>query len=167
MIEAVFVEPWPFWAAGLGIGLFVTLFAWVTGKPTGVSTGLGSACGLVSSCAHFQEARYREPWRLMFVLGIPLGGLLAAALAQGTGLRPTFELGAFERAISAQPMVKAGLLFLGGALLGFGARWAGGCTSGHAIVGVAQGAKSSLVATAGFMVGGVVVVNLLFRVIGG
>ena len=62
---------------------------------------------------------------------------------------------------------RAGLLLAGGLLVGAGAHWAGGCPSGHSLVGIAQGSVASLVATVGFMVAGVVVFNLLVRVLGG
>ena len=63
--------------------------------------------------------------------------------------------------------MRAGLLLAGGLLVGAGAHWAGGCPSSHSLVGIAQGSVASLVATVGFMVAGVVVFNLLVRVLGG
>ena len=124
MYDAIFVTPWPWWAAGPAIGLVVVLLAGVTGKALGVSTGYGSLCGLGSRLAFFDTREYRESWRLWFVVGLPIGGFAAALLA-------------------------------------------GGCPSGHSIVGIAQGARSSLVATIGFMLGGLAVFNALHALFGG
>jgi hypothetical protein len=165
MYEAIFVTPWPWWVAGPALGLVVILLAWLTGKPLGVSTGYGSVCGLASRLGFFREKEYRERWRLWFLLGLPIGGGVAAGLA---GLfAPSFAYGQLDALTDSSLLAKAGLLFGGGLLVGGGARWAGGCPSGHSIVGIAQGALSSLVATIGFMVAGVAVFNLLYRLLGG
>ena len=74
----------------------------------------------------------------------------------------TFEHGQFDTLVSARLPIKAAVLLGAGVLIGFGARAAGGCTSGHGIVGVAQGARSSLLATMAFLAGGFATMNLLF-----
>lgn len=165
MYEALFVRPWPWWAAGPAIGVVVTLLAWVTGKALGVSTGYGSACAIASRLSFFRAREYGERWRLWFVAGLPLGGLLAALLA-GT-LAPTLAFGRLDVLTGGSLAAKAVLLFGGGLLIGAGARWAGGCPSGHSIVGISQGAGSSLVATLGFMLGGFATYNLLRALLGG
>jgi hypothetical protein len=163
--EAVFVAGWPWWIAGPAIGLVVVLLAWLTGKPLGVSTGYGTICALGSRVSFFQAKEYGERWRLAFIVGLPLGGLLAAGLAGS--LTPTLTFGQLDALTRGSIAVKAALLFGGGLLIGAGARWAGGCPSGHTIVGIAQGARSSLVATLGFMVAGFTVFNLLYAGFGG
>jgi uncharacterized membrane protein YedE/YeeE len=165
LYAAVLVTPWPWWAAGAAIGLVVTLLAWLAGKPLGVSTAYGSACALASRSAFFRAREYHEPWRLAFIVGLPLGGLAAGALA-GT-FTPTLAYGQLDVLLGGSLAGKAVLLFAGGVLVGAGARWAGGCPSGHTIVGIAQGAVASVVATVGFMIGGLVVYNLLVVVAGG
>jgi uncharacterized membrane protein YedE/YeeE len=165
MYELLFVTPWPWWAAGPALGLVVILLAWVTGKSLGVSTGYGVACALGSRLPFFQSKEYGQRWRLAFIVGLPLGGVLAALLA-GT-LSPTVAFGQLDTLTHGSVVAKVLLLFGGGLLIGAGARWAGGCTSGHTIVGIAQGAPSSLVATLGFMVAGFTVFNLLWAVLGG
>ena len=102
--------------------------------------------------------------RIAFILGLPVGGVLAAALAGG--FAPTLAFGALDELTGGSLVLKAGILFVGGLLIGAGARWAGGCPSGHSIVGIAQGAVSSLVATVAFVVSGVVVYNLLVALLG-
>lgn len=165
MYDAIFVVRWPWWVAGPAIGLVVTLLAWVAGKPLGVSTGYGSVCAVSSRLSFFRAKEFGEPWRLWFIAGLPIGGIVAGALA-GT-LAPTFAYGELDTLTQGSLVAKAGLLVGGGLLVGAGARWAGGCPSGHSIVGIAQGAVSSVVATLGFMLGGVAAFNLLYAVFGG
>ena len=158
LLHAVFVERWPFWAGGAAIGAFVLVFLWATQKALGVSTGYSDACSLPF------EPTARSSWRLPFLVGIVGGGLLAA---WGAGLAPTTSMGLFDTLVTASMPVKAGIFAGGGVLLGFGARLAGGCTSGHGIVGMAQMARSSLLATGVFMITGFAVTNLAFVALGG
>ncbi|MCC6738046.1 MAG: YeeE/YedE family protein [Planctomycetia bacterium] len=160
MYDAIFVTPWPWWAAGGAIGLFVITMALVTGKMLGVSSGYGSACGWVSGLKAWKEKPFCEGWRTWFLAGLPLGGLAAAALAGGPHVVTALQ------AFGDSPALTGAAAFSGGALIGLGARWAGGCTSGHSIVGIALGSKGSLVATLGFMAAGFGVTQLLFRVFG-
>jgi hypothetical protein len=125
VIESPLVEhAWPFWLGGAGIGLFVILLAWVAGKGLAVSTGYGSLCSLVSGLEFFRSKPFTDSWRLWFVLGIPLGGLISAALAGDLALK--FRMGLFETVFGDSLAAKAFVLGLGGFLVGFGARWAGG-----------------------------------------
>lgn len=165
MDNALFVAPWPWWVAGPVIGLVVVLLAWVAGKALGVSTGYGSVCALGSGLSFFRAKEYHESWRLWFILGLPIGGLAAAVL--GGSFAPGLAYGSLDVLTGGSLPAKVGLLFGGGLLIGAGARWAGGCPSGHSIVGIAQGGISSLVATLGFMGAGLVVFNLLYRALGG
>jgi len=164
MYDAIFVTPWPWWAAGPAIGFVVIILAWTTGKPLGVSTGYGSLCALTSRLPFFQQAEYGGRWRIAFILGLPIGGLVATTLAGA--FIPTLAYGALDALTHNSIVLKGAVLFGGGLLIGAGARWAGGCPSGHSIVGIAQGAVSSLVATVGFMVGGVVIYNSLVALLG-
>ena len=165
MYDAIFVASWPWWIAGPALGLVVTLVAWLGGKALGVSTAYGAVCALGSRAPFFRTREYQERWRLAFVIGLPLGGLVAVAL--GGHWRLTTGFGALDELTRDSLGMKTALLFVGGGLIGAGARWAGGCPSGHSIVGIAQGAVSSIVATLGFMVGGFVIFNVLVRVLGG
>lgn len=164
MYDLVFVTSWPWWAAGPAIGFVVILLAWMTGKSLGVSTGYGVVCALGSRLTFFQAKEYGQRWRLAFIVGLPLGGLLAALLAGS--FSPTLAFGQLDALTHGSVPVKALLLFGGGVLIGAGARWAGGCPSGHTIVGMAQGAPASVAATLGYMVAGFAVFNLLYAVVG-
>ena len=159
LAHAVFVAPWPFWAGGAALGAFVLLFFGRTGKALGVSTCYYDACGAMT------EPEARRSWRLPFLLGIIGGGLVAAVLAGN--FTATASMGLFDTLVTASLPAKAALLTAGGVMLGFGARLAGGCTSGHGIVGMALLARSSVTATLVFMVTGVGVTHLMLRVVGG
>jgi uncharacterized membrane protein YedE/YeeE len=156
-LDPVLAEPWPFWVAGLALGAFVPLFALATGKALGISSGYAEMCALARPAGP-------ERWKLWFALGLPLGGLAAHALSGPVATSTEIAM-LSERGVPIAGQLA--LLFAGGALVGWGARQAGGCTSGHSIVGVALGAKSSLLATLGFMLGGFVASQALFRLLGG
>jgi uncharacterized membrane protein YedE/YeeE len=153
LYRAVFVETWPWWIGGLAIAGVVLGLLLVDNRQLGVSTGCSEICRLPVS----PDAR--ASWRPRFVLGIVLGGLLAARLSRSA---PTFSMGTLDALIPALGP-RLVMLFGAGMLLGGGARLAGGCTSGHAIVGTALGARSSWVATALFMLAGFLTTQLLFR----
>ena len=125
LFETVFVRPWPFWAGGLAVGVFATTLAWVAGKSLGVSSGFGTLCSLVANACGaglpaFQKKPFSERWRLWFLLGIPLGGLAAAAL--GSRLAPATSLAL----VSGTKLPMLLVLFAGGCLVGYGARLTGG-----------------------------------------
>jgi hypothetical protein len=155
--EALFVARWPFWAGGLAIGGFVLAFLWFDNKLLGVSTGCAELCQVRS------RPELRGSWRLAFLGGIVLGGFLAGRLA---GIVPTEAIGRLDGLLAgAAPLARLSLLGGAGVLIGYGARLANGCTSGHAIVGVAQGACSSLIATAAFMIAGFATTQILYGVL--
>ncbi|MBI4475332.1 MAG: YeeE/YedE family protein [Acidobacteria bacterium] len=114
----------PFWIAGAGIGVLVVLLALVTGKGFGVSSGYGSLCSLVSGLPYFQQKPFTEKWRLWFIAGIPLGGFLAAGLRGDLAFK--LQMGMFEDTFGDAFLTKILTLLIGGFLVGFGSRWAGG-----------------------------------------
>lgn len=150
------VSRWPWYAGGAAIGLFGLVFVRSTGRLLGVSTGFYDICQ-----AALGHAEAKRSWRLPFLSGIVLGGLLARLSVGAWEL--TWGMDLFDQAVSASLAVKLPVFAAGGVAVGLGARLAGGCTSGHAIVGVALLAPSSLIATGGFMAAGFAVANLLLR----
>ena len=153
--RAVFIERWPFYVAGPALGAFVLLMLWLDNKLLGVSTGCAELSRL-----HCDPAA-RRSWRVPFIGGIVLGGVVAGLLGGG---HLTFALGRFDALVSASALIKVPILLAAGFLIGFGGRTAGGCTSGHSIVGVAQGSRASLLATAAFMVAGFVTTQIVLVV---
>jgi uncharacterized protein len=181
MLESL-AAPWPWYVAGPLIGLVVPLLLVAGGKVFGVSANLRHLCAATPAPERLKPTFLRYDWKqsggwnLFFVAGVGLGGFLAVTLlgmpdagqsiSQATrsdlmalgiqdfsGLVPA-DLFSWEALLSP-----AGFLAIvaGGFLVGFGARYAGGCTSGHAISGLADLQLPSLVAVVGFFVGGLLV----------
>ena len=126
-MEIVSNPSWGF-LGGLFIGLSAVGLLLVNGKVAGVSGILGGS--LLSSSGDLS-------WRIAFVVGLPLGGLLAI---QFNSIPNAF-------AVTANPA----LLSAAGLLVGLGTQMGGGCTSGHGVCGISRGSIRSLVATATFM----------------
>lgn len=157
---------WSGWVGGLAVGMYALFQLYVTGKPLGVSTGYGNVCSFVSKADFFRQGDYEEPnnWRLWFIIGLPLGGLLAALTSPGEVVA-SFSVGQMYDSVLPQALWAKGLvLMFGGVLIGYGSRMANGCTSGHAIAGISLLNPPSVLAAAGFFVGGVIMVQLLFGV---
>ena len=148
LFQLLFTLTWIWWAGGLGLGLTALAFAWFTGRKLGVSS--------------LVESVYTSPFSkwLLFLLGLPLGGLLANAGHWNW----TLAYGRMDGLSLGSLGLKIVLLFVGGALVGFGARWAGGCTSGYSLMGVARGYWMAILATVGFLVSGIVTAQILYRV---
>ena len=170
VIEAIFVDRWPFWAGGIIIGLLVPFLYYAFNTPLGVSTGYGNLAKMLLPSRHltwFRE-RFKETWswRAYFIAGIILGGFLSARLAGAPWW--TGEMGVLTETVTWSGPVLGIYFFIGGVFLGFGARIAGGCTSGHSIHGLANGHRSSLLVTLFFLVGGIISANVLrLLVLGG
>ena len=154
------------WAlAGAGISAVTLCLLLLGNRRLGISTGLEDICSLVLDQPYFRRSAVTSGrgWRLPFLLGLTLGGFLSAAL--GGGWHPTWALGMFDEVIGFGPSGKLAWMFVGGLFIGFGTRLANGCTSGHGIFGLANVELPSLVATLGFMAGGILTTQLLYRVV--
>lgn len=183
MIEFL-TNPWPWYVAGPLIGLTVPLVYLYSGRKWGVSSTFRDVCAATfpRDLEYFRYSwRNRGAWRLTMALGLVLGGFLASvagssdvAISAATvadlaalgitdfsGLVPS-EL--FSWSALGTP---AGLvLIVGGSfLVGFGTRYANGCTSGHAISGLSALRVTSLVAVIGFFAGGLIATHLLLPLI--
>lgn len=142
------LNPWPWWLAGPLIGLTVGLLLVLGGRNLGVSSSFRHLCALAlpkSRLAYLREDR-QFGWNLLFVAGIALGAFIAVRFLSNA---PVEFLPAHYH--SAPGALK---LLAGGFLVGFGTRWARGCTSGHAIMGLSNLQLSSLYAVLSFFAGG-------------
>ena len=167
-------KPWPWYVAGPLIGLMVPLLLLLGNKRFGISSSLRHICAACfpASINYFKYDWKKEAWNLFFAGGVLLGGIVAALFLQNnepvqvnprlvtelagygvtdySGLVPV-ELFNWGSLLTLKGFI---LMVVGGFLVGFGTRYAGGCTSGHSIMGLSNLQWPSLVATCCFMAGG-------------
>jgi len=179
------LQPWHWSVAGLLIGLTVPALYLIGNKPFGISSSFRHICAacLPAKTAFFNYDWKKESWNLFFVFGIFLGGIIASTLlanpnpikiatstqqqlsnlgvTQFQQLVPT-DIFSFSALLTIKGFI---FIIVGGFLVGFGTRYAGGCTSGHSITGLSNFQFSSLVATICFMLGGFAVTWLVFPLI--
>lgn len=180
------LQPWPWYICGplIAIIMFVLIYF---GKTFGMSSNLRTLCaigGAGKKVAFFNFDWKAQRWNLMVVLGAIIGGFIAHILLSnptnmdinpetvtqlnalgfenvGQSLIPA-ELYSWEAVLSVKGLA---ILIIGGFLVGFGTRYAGGCTSGHAITGLSSLQLPSLIAVIGFFIGGLIMIHLLFPLI--
>ncbi len=154
------------WAvSGAAIAAVTLLLLFIGNRRLGISSGFDDVCSLVLSSSYFRRGRTLEGrrWRLPFLAGLFLGGLLSAQL--GGGWAPTWSAGMLDAALGLSPAAKLVWMFVGGLFVGFGTRLANGCTSGHGIFGLSNFEWPSLVATLCFMGSGLVTTQVLYRLV--
>jgi uncharacterized protein len=133
--------PWPL--AGVLVGLIAVGLQWAGNLPLGAT---GAAAGFLGWARRPWVA---PTWRALFCLGIASGAFLYGRLTGRFAL--SWLTPGLDAAMAGTPAAKPFLLLGAGGLIGFGARWAGGCTSGHGICGVGRLQKGSFLATATFV----------------
>jgi uncharacterized protein len=178
-------KPWPWYVAGPMIGLTVPTLLLIGNKSFGISSSLRHICAacIPANISFFKYDWKKEIWNLVFVLGVFLGGIIATNfLANPDSFQLSESTIADLRALGIQDfsglmpsdLFSTGALFslkgfiffvVGGFMVGFGTRYAGGCTSGHAIMGLSNLQVPSLIATCCFMVGGFTMTHVLMPLI--
>ena len=172
---SILFSPWPWYIAGPIIGITVPLLLIFGNKRLGISSSLRHICAacLPADIPLFKYDWKKESWNLFFVAGVLIGGIIggvilanpaSVAISQNTtlyfksfgltnltGLMPT-ELFNWSSLATIKGFI---LMIVGGFLVGFGTRYARGCTSGHGILGLSALQWPSLVATASFFIGGI------------
>ncbi len=175
-------QPWPWYIAGPLIGLTVPALLILGNKNFGISSSLRHVCAacIPANIEYFKYDWKKEIWNLIFVLGIMIGGFLAAyyldnpsEIVVATSLKTelqSYGIQDFSNALIPADIVNWASVFtfkgffilvIGGFLVGFGTRYAGGCTSGHSIMGISAMNWASLLATICFMIGGFFTANLV------
>jgi uncharacterized membrane protein YedE/YeeE len=175
-------QPWPWWVSGPAIAFIMSILIF-SGKTFGFSANLSNICsmlGMGKQVPYFRFDWKKQRWNLWFLVGSVIGGFIAAHFFQSTmplDLSPAtitdlkklnipFDGNLEPSAIfnwNYLLSTKGLLLFLGGGfLIGFGTRYAGGCTSGHAISGLSNLQLPSLIAVIGFFIGGLLMTHILF-----
>lgn len=169
----VLMEPWPWYVAGPLIGLLVPILFLLGNRQFGVSGSLRTLCAaILPARAEFFRFDWKRAgaWNLAFIAGIVLGAVLVTQLLGTTtpAVTPGTEDALGKLGIDVSGLVPAELfswsslrtlrgvicIVVGGFLVGFGTAYAGGCTSGHGITGLATLQLPSLVAVIGFFAGG-------------
>lgn len=179
-------EPWPWYIAGPMIA-FIMFLLLMVGKNFGMSSNLRTMCticGAGNKADFFKFDWKSQKWNLVVVLGAVIGGYIGSHLlsvdtavainpdtisdlkglgfdSAGQSYLPA-ELFNTESILNLKTIL---ILAIGGLLVGFGARYAGGCTSGHAISGLSDLQLPSLIAVIGFFIGGLVMIHFLFPLI--
>ncbi len=179
------MQQWPWYIAGPLIGLMVPLLLILGNKTFGVSSSLRHICAacLPAKIPFFQYKWKEESWNLFLVAGIVAGGFITSTFFMNLDkvtVNPKLvnELSGYGidnyKSLVPQQIFNWNALFTlrgfimiiaGGFLVGFGTRYAGGCTSGHAIMGLSNLQLPSLVATICFMAGGFIMANLILPLI--
>ncbi len=180
------LQPWPWYVSGPLIALVMALLLYF-GKTFGMSSNLRTLCALggAGRYASFFRIDWKDfKWNLMVVVGAVIGGFLAVNFLSDqsvSSINPKTvselnELGFGKVGHTLVPdeifaldtigSIKNWVLWIvGGILVGFGTRYAGGCTSGHAITGLSSLQRPSLIAVIGFFIGGLLMVNFLIPLI--
>ncbi|MEM6517035.1 MAG: YeeE/YedE thiosulfate transporter family protein [Bacteroidota bacterium] len=182
----IIYEPWPWYVAGPLIALVMFILLLI-GRKFGMSSNLRTACSAMGAgkVADFFRFDWKaDRWNLTVVLGAIIGGFIAAnflsnntvdinqavaaQLASDYDIKSAGESYLPPELFSSEKLLEPRnipILLLGGLLVGFGARYAGGCTSGHAISGLSNLQLPSLIAVIGFFIGGLVMVHLVYPLI--
>ena len=174
-------KPWPWYVAGPLIGLTVPALLLIGNKSFGISSSLRHVCAacIPAKIPFFQYDWKKEVWNLFFVLGVLVGGIIATQLLANPEpivIHPDLAADMAKYNITDTSHIVPSDLFswpalatprgiimmvIGGFMVGFGTRYAGGCTSGHAIMGISTLQWPSLVATCCFMIGGFIMTHLI------
>ncbi|HEY5688500.1 MAG TPA: YeeE/YedE thiosulfate transporter family protein [Yeosuana sp.] len=176
------LNPWPWYISGPLIALVMAVLLYF-GKTFAMSSNLATMCSMAGAgkfIDFFRSDWKEKKWNLIVILGAFIGGFIAENYLSvetntnlnlktigelndlgfnkpGKSIVPD-ELFGFEAITSAHGLF---ILIIGGILIGFGTRYAGGCTSGHAITGLSSLQKPSLVAVVGFFIGGLIMTHLI------
>ena len=170
-MEWLKMAQWSPYAVGIGIGVLSWLAFLLSDKPIGCSTAFSRTSGMVERLfrgnrvtekPYYKKFTPTVDWQWMLVIGILVGAFISAQLSgefRATWI-PQMWASSFGNGIGMRWIVA----LIGGVLIGLGARWAGGCTSGHGISGTLQLAVSSWLAVMGFFLGGIVTAMAIYRI---
>ena len=180
------LQPWPWYVSGPCIAIVMFLLLYF-GRTFGMSSNLRTLCAIGGAGKYSDLFKFdwrSRKWNLVVILGAILGGFIAHFFLSnpvhinlseatvkdlselgfnnvGQSLLPP-ELFSWDAVFSLKGIL---ILVIGGFLVGFGTRYAGGCTSGHAITGLSSLQIPSLIAVIGFFLGGLIMIHLIFPLI--
>lgn len=169
-VNVLTMQRWSPYAAGIAIGLLSWLTFFLSNHPLGISSAFAKTFGIIEKAIRGTEVddklyyKHFPPtidWEWMLVVGVFLGACLSANLSGNFHLE--FLPATWVAAAGTNPLIRWLTAFAGGIIMGVGARWAGGCTSGHGISGTLQLAVSSWVAGICIFIGGILTALIFFR----
>ena len=164
---------WSPYAVGIGIGILSWFTFLISRKPLACSTSFARTSGMIEKLfvgkkverkPYYQKIGLSVDWQWMLVVGIIIGSLIAALLSGD--FRWQWVPALWAAAFGDNPLLRVIVALVGGVCIGFGARWAGGCTSGHGISGTLQLAVSSWISAICFFIGGILTAHIIFALIG-
>jgi uncharacterized membrane protein YedE/YeeE len=160
---------WSPYVVGAGIGILSWLTLLISKQPIGCSTTFARTAGLIEKLfkgkkvelkPYYEHIKLKIDWQFMLVIGIIIGSLISALISND------FEWNwvpvTWAAVFGENRLVRIAAALVGGILLGFGSRWADGCTSGHGISGAMQLGVGSWISAISFFVGGIAVAYFLF-----
>ena len=180
------LQPWPWYVSGPCIAIVMFLLLYF-GKTFGMSSSLRTLCAVGGAGKKTEFFNYdwkSQRWNLIVILGAIFGGFIAQSFLSnpididlstdtvkdltalgfnnaGKSLLPP-ELFSWDSVFTIKGFL---ILIIGGFLVGFGTRYAGGCTSGHAITGLSSLQLPSLIAVVGFFLGGLIMIHLIYPIL--
>lgn len=164
---------WSPYAVGIGIGILSWFSFLISRYPISCSTSFSRTSGMIERLLrgkkvelkpYYQEIKLIVDWQSMLVVGMVIGAFISAILSKDFNLQWVPDL--WETTFGNNPLLRGIAAGLGGICLGFGARWADGCTSGHGISGTLQLAISSWISAVFFFIGGILMAYFLFYILG-
>ncbi len=173
-LTSVFTDTfWSPYAAGIGIGILSWLSFLISGKPIATSTTFARAGGMIENYItggkaaerpYYDKIKLVINWQWMLVFGVVIGSFLSAIMS-GDLQTDVWVPSLWASSFGDSAVLRVLVALAGGIILGFGARFAGGCTSGHGISGTLQLAVSSWMSAIFFFVGGIITAHIIYFVI--
>jgi uncharacterized membrane protein YedE/YeeE len=163
------MKQWSPYAVGIGIGILSWLTFLLSDKPIGCSTAFARTSGMIERVFRGSRAAKKQyymkfaptvDWEWMLVVGVMVGSFISAKLSGQFQMQ--WIPGKWSAAFGSALLPRWFAALIGGIIMGFGARWAGGCTSGHGISGALQLAVSSWLAAVCFFIGGIAAAMAVF-----
>jgi uncharacterized protein len=171
-MEWLLMERWPPYAVGIGIGILSWMAFLLSDKPIGCSTAFTRTSGMIERLfrgkkvydkPYYQKFAPSIDWEWMVVIGIVIGAFLSSILSGQFSFEWIPSI--WQAEVGSHILTRWVVALLGGMIMGLGARWAGGCTSGHGISGILQLAVSSMLAAVCFFVGGILTAMFIYKVL--
>ena len=166
------MERWSPYVVGAGIGILSWVAFLLSDKPIGCSTAFSRTSGMIEKLwrgkkvhdkPYYQKFAPVIDWEWMLVVGVIVGACLSSRLSGTFALE--WVPAQWQAAVGGHAVARWAVALIGGVMMGVGARWAGGCTSGHGISGTLQLAVSGWLAAMSFFAGGIATAMLLYKVL--